>query len=235
MRRWRQYAPPRGRQGNNRHNVSGNGRPRYIQNRGRNPTYHGNSSGMTRANAPVSARNLPQRSNTPQYAPPAPALTMSHAPTPTGLPNASNHQHVPPYGQHNPTPCWARDSALESIALSAAQPNGFHSTTDSSTHRRQVRSTHISYPAASHGIDPPNETSVQRCGRTHRGPNIRDLCSPHAHLPHGSANLSQGPSGISASFLDSPDDHGHPVLDHDDPGQETNTPLPYPVQTGVFP
>ena len=107
--------------------------------------------------------------------------------------------------------------------------------TDSSTHRQQVRSHHISYPAASHGIDPPNETSVQRCGRTHRGPNIRDLCSPYAHLPHGSANLSQEPSGISASFLDSPNDHGNPVLDHDDSGQDKNTPPPYPAQTGVCP
>ena len=69
----------------------------------------------------------------------------------------------------------------------------------------------------------------------HQGPNIRDLCSAHAHLPHGSVNLSQGPSGISASFLDSPDDHGHPVLDHEDSDQETNTPPSYPAQTGVCP
>ena len=83
--------------------------------------------------------------------------------------------------------------------------------------------------------DPPNEPSTQRCGRTHRGRNIGVLCSPHAYLPHGSANLSQGPSGISASLLDSPDDHGHSVLDHDDPGRETNTPPPCPVQIGVYP
>ena len=74
-----------------------------------------------------------------------------------------------------------------------------------------------------------------RGGRTHRGRNIRDLWSPHAHLPHGSANLSQGPSGISAGLLDSPDDHGHPALDHDDPDQGKNTPPPCPVQIGVCP
>ena len=81
MLRWRQNAPPLGRQGNNGHNSSGNGRPRYTQNRGHKPKYHDNSSGMTRANAPVGARNFPQRSNTPQYAPPAHPLTMRHAPT----------------------------------------------------------------------------------------------------------------------------------------------------------
>ena len=110
-----------------------------------------------------------------------------------------------------------------------------HSITYSSTHRRQVRSPHISYPVASHGTDLPNKTSIQRCGRTHRGGNIRVLCSSHAHLLHGSANLSQRPSGISASLLDSPDDHGHPALDHDDPGQGTNTPPPCPFQISVCP
>ena len=40
---------------------------------------------------------------------------------------------------------------------------------------------------------------------------------------------------VSARFLDSPDDHGHLVPDHDDPGQETNTPFPYPAQTDVCP
>ena len=95
---------PRGRQDNNRHNGSCNDRPRYTQNRGHNSTYHGNSSGMTRANPPVATRNFPQKSNTPQYAPPGPNLTMRHEPTPTGQPNASNHHLAPPYGQHNPTP-----------------------------------------------------------------------------------------------------------------------------------
>ena len=71
------------------------------------------------------------------------------------------------------------------------------------------------------------------CGRTHRGWNIRVLFPPHAHLLHGSANLSQGPSGISAGLLGSPDDHGHPVLHHDDPGRGTNTPPPCPFQIDV--
>ena len=110
-----------------------------------------------------------------------------------------------------------------------------HNTNSSSTHRRQVRSPRISYPVASHGTDPPNETSVQRCGKTHRGRNIRVLCSPRALLPHGSANLSPGPSGISVSPLDSANDHGHSVLDHDDRGHGTNTPPPCPVQIGVCP
>ena len=72
MRRWRQNAPPRGRQGNNRHNGSGNnGRPRYTQNRGHHQAYHGDSSGMNRANAPIGTRNFPQRPHPPQNAPPA--------------------------------------------------------------------------------------------------------------------------------------------------------------------
>ena len=70
---------------------------------------------------------------------------------------------------------------------------------------------------------------------THRGRNIRVLCSPRALLPHGSANLSPGPSAFSVSPLDSANDHGHPVLDHDDRGHGTNTPPPCPVQIGVCP
>ena len=105
MRRWRQNAPSRGRQGNNRHNGSRNkGRPRHTQNREHHQAYHGNSSGMNRANAPIGTRNFPQRQHPPQNAPPATTLNTSHALIPTGLPQAGNHQHVPPYGQHNPTP-----------------------------------------------------------------------------------------------------------------------------------
>ena len=70
---------------------------------------------------------------------------------------------------------------------------------------------------------------------THRGRNIRVLCSPRALLPHGSANLSPGPSGFSVSPLDSANDNGHPVLDDDDRGHGTNTPPPCPVQIGVCP
>ena len=110
-----------------------------------------------------------------------------------------------------------------------------HSTNDSLTHRQQVRSPHFSYPVASHGTDPPNETSIQRCGRTHRGRNIRVFCSPRALVPHGSANLSPGPSGISSSLLDSANGHGHPGLDRDDLDHGTNTPSPCPVQIGVCP
>ena len=46
MRRWRQTSP-RGRQNNNRRNDSGNGRPRYTNNHGHNPT-QGSTSGMLR-------------------------------------------------------------------------------------------------------------------------------------------------------------------------------------------
>ena len=74
------------------------------------------------------------------------------------------------------------------------------------------------------GTDPPDGTLIKRCGRPHeRGLDIKDLCPPHANPPHGNARHSQGPSGISASLLDSSDDHGHP------------TPLPCPAQTGVRP
>ena len=69
-----------------------------------------------------------------------------------------------------------------------------------------------------------------------RGSDIRNLCPSHAQLLDGSASFSSGPSGISASLLDIPDDHEHPLLtDHNDSGQEANTPLPCPVQTGVYP
>ena len=74
------------------------------------------------------------------------------------------------------------------------------------------------------GTDPPDDTLIQRYGRLHnRGLDIRDLCLSHANPPQGNARYSQGPSDISASLLDSSDDHGHP------------TPLPCPTQTGVCP
>ena len=92
-------------------------------------------------------------------------------------------------------------------------------------------------PVALDGTDPPIETSVRRCGGAHyRGLDISDLCPPYAHLPHGNASLSSGPSSISVSFLDSPDDHDHTgPADRNDAGQETNTLLPCPVQIGVCP
>ena len=68
-----------------------------------------------------------------------------------------------------------------------------------------------------------------------RGSDMRNLCKPHPHLPDGSANFSSGSSGIRASLLDSPDDHEHPrPTDHNGSDQQTNTPLPCPVQTGVY-
>ena len=51
MRRWRQRAPPRDRQGNYRRNGPGNGRPHYINNWGHDPTYQGNPPGISRAHA----------------------------------------------------------------------------------------------------------------------------------------------------------------------------------------
>ena len=69
-----------------------------------------------------------------------------------------------------------------------------------------------------------------------RRSDIRDLCPPHAHLSHGSANLSQGPSSINASLLGPPDGHRHFIPpDHTDSGQEISASAPYQVQTGVCP
>ena len=90
--------------------------------------------------------------------------------------------------------------------------------------RRRARLPQPSYADTLTGTNPPDDTLVQRCGRPHdRGLDIRDLCSPHSHPQHGSARHSQGPSDISASYLDSSDGHGHP------------TPLPCTAQTGVCP
>ena len=75
MRRWRQRAPPRGRQGNHRRSGSDNNRPHYINNRRHNPTYHGNLSGIPRAPVTADARNFWQR---PHHSPQAPITTMRH-------------------------------------------------------------------------------------------------------------------------------------------------------------
>ena len=76
--------------------------------------------------------------------------------------------------------------------------------------RRRAR---LSQPSATlPGTYPPDDTLTQRCGRPHeQGLDIRDLCPPHANPPHGNARYSQGPSGISASLLDSYDGHKHPT------------------------
>ena len=90
--------------------------------------------------------------------------------------------------------------------------------------RRRARLPQPSYADTLTGTDPPGDTLVQRCGKPHdRRLDIRDLCPSHAHLPHGNARHSEGPSDISARFLDSPDGHGHSTL------------LPYSAQTGVCP
>ena len=70
--------------------------------------------------------------------------------------------------------------------------------------RRRARLSQTSYADTLTRTDPPGDTLTQRCGRPHdRGLDIRDLCPPHATLPHGNARHSQGSSDISASFLDS--------------------------------
>ena len=74
------------------------------------------------------------------------------------------------------------------------------------------------------GSDPLDDTLIQRCGRPHElGLDIKDLYPPRANPPHGNARHSQGPSGISASPLDSSDGHEHHI------------PFPCPAQTGVCP
>ena len=100
--------------------------------------------------------------------------------------------------------------------------------------RRQVRLPQTSGTVALHGPDPPGETPVQRCGETHlQRVDIRDLCQPYAHLLHGSAILTQGPSGTNAN-LKLPRDHRHSIHpDHTASGQEINASAPYQVQTGV--
>ena len=186
------------------------------------------------------ARNFSQR---PHHTPQTP-ITMRHGPGTTGAQPVDNHIHAPPYGQHRHTPRWCEDGANTSIALSTTLPGGLLNTADSSAStarysgtRREVRLPQTSDTVALHGSDPPRETSVPRCGGTHsRRFDIRDLCPSHAHVPHGSDNLSQGPSGINASLLEPPDGHKHFIPpDHTDPGQEINTSAPYQVQTGVCP
>ena len=102
--------------------------------------------------------------------------------------------------------------------------------------RRPVRLRQTSDTVASHGSDPPGETSVHRCGEMQPlRVDIRDLCQPHAHLSHGSAILPQGPSGPNVS-LELSDEHRHFIHpDHTASGQEINASAPSQVQTGVCP
>ena len=86
-----------------------------------------------------------------------------------------------------------------------------------------------------HGPDPPDETSVQRCGETQAlRVDIRDLCQPHAPLPHGTASLPQGPSGPNvSSYL--PDERRHFTQPDHTSGQEVSASAPSQVRTGVCP
>ena len=129
--------------------------------------------------------------------------------------------------------------------LSTALHDGLLDTADSpspptrSGHsglRRLVRFPQTSDTVASHGPDPPGETSVQRCGETQPlRVDIRDICQPQAHLSHGIAILPQGPSGPTVS-LELPDERRHLIQpDHTASGQEITASAPSQVETGVCP
>ena len=99
MRRWRLISP-RGRQNNNRRNDSSNGRSRYTNNRGHNPT-QGGTSGMLRAHISADARNFQPRLNAPHFTPQTPNTGIRQGPGPKGMPHANNQQHSPLHGQHS--------------------------------------------------------------------------------------------------------------------------------------
>ena len=81
MRRWRQNAPCRGCQGNNRHNGSGKiGRPRYTHNRGHHQAYHGNSSGMMLLLVRETSRRGHTHRKMPLQRPPSLRSTHQHQP-----------------------------------------------------------------------------------------------------------------------------------------------------------
>ena len=93
--------PPCGRQGNHRSSGPSNHRPRYTNNRGHNPTYQGNSSGIPRAHVTADARNSSQW---PHHIPQTPITPMRRGPGTTGAQPTNNHIHAPPYGKHSRTP-----------------------------------------------------------------------------------------------------------------------------------
>ena len=163
--------------------------------------------GVLRAHVTADACNFSQR---PHHTPQTPTI-MRHGPGTTGAQLADSHIHAPPpYEQHSRTPRWCKDGASTSIVLSTSPPDGLLDTVDSpalttrfghSGTRRQVRLPQTSDIVALHGNDPPGEKSIQRYGGTHsQRPDIRDLCQPHAHLSHGSANLSQGPLASTLAY-----------------------------------
>ena len=80
--------PPRGRHSNHRRSGPSNNRPRYTNNRGHNPTYHGNHSGIPRVHVTGDVRNFSQR---PHHTPQTPTTTMRHGPGPTGAHTYISH------------------------------------------------------------------------------------------------------------------------------------------------
>ena len=170
MRRWRQ-TPPRGRQNNNRRNDSGNGRSRYTNNRGHNPTHQGSPSGMSRAHVSAYARNFQPRLNTPHFTPQPPTTGIRQGLGPTDMPHVNNQQHAPQYGQHSRNPSQRGDSACAIPALSIAQVNGMPDTADASAKntraaryrtRQRARLSQPSHADTRTGTDPPDDTLIQR-------------------------------------------------------------------------
>ena len=92
--------PPRPPSNHRRSGLSYN-RPRYINNRGHNPTYQGNPSGIPRARVTADARNFSQRL---RHTPQTPTTIMRHGPGTTGAQPADNYIHALSYGQHSCTP-----------------------------------------------------------------------------------------------------------------------------------
>ena len=102
MRRWRQ-TPPCGCQNNNRRNDSGNGRSRYTNNQGHNPT-QGSTSGMSRTHASADAWNFQLRLKHSTFYTQIPNTGIRQGPDPSGMPHVNNQHHNPRYGQHSRNP-----------------------------------------------------------------------------------------------------------------------------------
>ena len=212
-----------------------------VPSRGPPPHLQGYSSGLTHAinvaavpihpPAPSSAHGLGLASTAP---------TMRYDPAFSGHTNP-NARHPRTFQvQPSPTPCQPEDSAayhcLRHHITNIPPPvNTNTQVTYTSPILRPCNLPHASDPAVSARTDPLTRTIIQRCGKTRtRGTDIRVLCPPHAHPPHGHGAPSMGSSGFSAGLVSLPAIHELP-LDDSNGDADSDAHPPCPLQIGVCP
>ena len=208
-----------------------------VPSRGPPPHLQGYSSGLTHA---INVAAVPIHPPAPSSAhglgllPPC-DMTLRSRVTPTrtlGTHERSRYSLLLPRASPKTVP---RTTVYGTTSRISPPVNTNTQVTYTSPTLRPCNLPHASDPAVSARTDPLTLTIIQRCGKTRtRGTDIRVLCPPHAHPPHGHGAPSMGSSGFSAGLGSLPAIHELP-LDDSNGDADSDAHPPCPLQIGVCP